>query len=219
MTGKALAVVSICMLGIQFMFTMSSVGLEAVLNQFGYTIMKDVNAASAQSVTISMFLYAGVLGPIVEEVIFRGAVLRSLEKYGKVFAIVVSSILFGLFHGNLVQGIFAVMVGLVLAYVTEEYSIKCAMLLHILNNTVSDLVGLLTKGLGENVACFINFTVFTVAFIIAMIYLIRNRKSIKEYRMDHPTVEKSYRYMFTRIWVVLFIVVEVFLAIGGIEKL
>lgn len=219
MNGRTLAIAAICMMAVQFMCGICSMGAEAGLNQFGYTIMKEVDAASAQSVTISMYLYAGILGPIVEELIFRGAVLRSLEKYGKVFAIVVSSILFGLFHGNLIQGIFAVLVGLVLAYVTEEYSIKWAILLHIVNNTVSDLDGLFVKILGENVATFINITVLTVAFIIAMIYLIRNRKNIKEYRMEHPTIEKSYRYMFTRIWVILFIVAEVFLAIGGIEKL
>jgi membrane protease YdiL (CAAX protease family) len=79
-------------------------------------------------------LYVVVLGPIFEEIIFRGAVLRSLQPYGNNFAIVLSSILFGVYHLVLFQGVFAFFVGLVLAYCTLRFSIKWSMLLHILNN-------------------------------------------------------------------------------------
>ena len=45
----------------------------------------------------TMLLYAGFFGPITEEFFFRGAGLRGLERYGKIFAIVMTAILFGLF--------------------------------------------------------------------------------------------------------------------------
>jgi membrane protease YdiL (CAAX protease family) len=79
-------------------------------------------------------LYVVVLGPIFEEIIFRGAVLRSLQPYGNNFAIVLSSILFGAYHLVLFQGIFAFFVGLVLAYCTLRFSMKWSMLLHMINN-------------------------------------------------------------------------------------
>jgi membrane protease YdiL (CAAX protease family) len=79
-------------------------------------------------------LYVVLLGPIFEEIIFRGAILRSLQPYGNNFAIVLSSILFGAYHLILFQGIFAFFVGLVLAYCTLRFSMKWSMLLHIINN-------------------------------------------------------------------------------------
>jgi len=82
----------------------------------------------------SGILYVVLLGPILEEIIFRGAVLRSLERFGQNFAIVVSSLLFGLYHQALFQGIFAFFVGLVLGYCALRFSIKWAMALHVINN-------------------------------------------------------------------------------------
>jgi hypothetical protein len=82
-------------------------------------------------------LYVVLLGPIFEEIIFRGAILRSLQTFGNNFAIVVSSILFGLYHLILFQGTFAFFVGLLLGYCALRFSIKWAMLLHIANNAVS----------------------------------------------------------------------------------
>ena len=59
-----------------------------------YTTSDSLEDASG---TLAMILYAGFLGPIVEEVIFRGVVLRGFAKYGKVFAIVTSALPFSAF--------------------------------------------------------------------------------------------------------------------------
>jgi membrane protease YdiL (CAAX protease family) len=82
-------------------------------------------------------LYVVILGPFFEEIIFRGAILRSLQPYGENFAIVLSSLLFGVYHLVFLQGIFAFFVGLILAYCTLRFSIKWSMLLHMLNNGIS----------------------------------------------------------------------------------
>ena len=47
-----------------------------------------------------------------------------------------SALLFGVFHGNLVQIPFAFLVGLVLGYVAAEYSLGWCILLHWINNCV-----------------------------------------------------------------------------------
>ncbi|MCL1880220.1 MAG: CPBP family intramembrane metalloprotease, partial [Actinomycetia bacterium] len=87
--------------------------------------------------------YIVLVGPIFEEIIFRGAIMRSLQRYGVNFSIVISSLLFGAYHMILFQSIFAFFVGLLLAYVCQRFSIKWAMLLHILNNGLSVLFLLL----------------------------------------------------------------------------
>ena len=65
----------------------------------------------------SVFVISGILAPIVEEVVLRGGVQKSLQKINPVMAIIVASVIFGALHGNLVQGIFAGIFGLLLGYV------------------------------------------------------------------------------------------------------
>lgn len=136
----------------QFFFIICDNLLEKGLNLIGYSAVADMEAASEISTTVSMFLYASIVGPIVEELIYRGFVLCSFQKYGKVAAIIISSILFGVMHANIPQGMFAFAVGLVLGYVAIEYSIWWAIALHIFNNCIfNDLFGMALSGLNEQI--------------------------------------------------------------------
>lgn len=63
----------------------------------------------------------GLISPIAEEIVFRGLVFNRMRRYYPVFAaIVVSGILFGVYHGNLVQGIYGGCMGILLAYTYER---------------------------------------------------------------------------------------------------
>ena len=87
---------------------------------------------------IFSIFYIVLLAPITEEIVFRGWCINLLKKYGKVVAIIFSSIGFGLFHGNLFQGLSALFVGLVFAYLTIRYeSILPSIILHIINNSLA----------------------------------------------------------------------------------
>lgn len=60
--------------------------------------------------------------PAAEELVFRGIGYLSLrDEMGAAPAAVFSAAFFGLFHGNLVQGIYAAGLGLILAFVMEKY--------------------------------------------------------------------------------------------------
>ncbi len=64
----------------------------------------------------------GILAPLGEEVVFRGVVYGQFKKVMKVpIAIVLSGLAFGLFHGNLVQAVYATVIGILLALVYELY--------------------------------------------------------------------------------------------------
>lgn len=102
--------------------------------EFFRTKSKVVSGTAETSVSLA--LYTAVAAPVTEELLFRGAVLRSLQPYGKRFAIFCSALLFGLVHQNLTQTPFAFGFGLLAGYVAMEYSILWSMSLHILNNAV-----------------------------------------------------------------------------------
>ena len=58
-----------------------------------------------------------MVGPVVEELLFRKLLCDRLKPYGDWVTILVTGMMFGIFHGNLTQGIYAFMFGAFLAYV------------------------------------------------------------------------------------------------------
>lgn len=152
--------------------------------------------ASISTDSWSMFLYVGLGAPIGEEILFRGLILRSMEPFGKKFAIFASALLFGLFHGNLSQAPFAFCVGLVLGYVALEYNIGWAMVLHMFNNlilsdTLARLGDYLPGDLGERLI-WLAIIVFSIA---AVFIVILRRKQIAGYlhrERDDPLCGRAF---------------------------
>jgi len=170
-------------LGGQLLSQLMLIVMELVLNLFGLTIVEGVEALSVDPDNFSLFLYASLLAPVSEEILFRGLIQRSLLPYGKRFAIFCSALTFGLFHGNLIQTPYAFAVGLVLGYVAAEYSIGWAMLLHMINNLlIADSLNRLTLGLPEEAAAIIFWAVLLFFGVAAMIILLAKRKEIRLWR-------------------------------------
>lgn len=220
MTLNAFVKIFFCFMLVQPMFFAAGFLFEEFLNLFGYTNLADIESASAVSTTFSLFLYAAFLGPIAEEIVFRGAVLRFLEKNGKVFAIIVSAILFAFFHSNFTQGVFALFAGLVLGYVAVEYSLKWAVLLHIINNFVfSDLIGRLLATLDPSVSDLISYFLYLFFFVGGVLVLFSKRRKIRDYISRHPTDRSVYFRTFTAFWMVVFVLLNFLMAVTGITPL
>ncbi len=84
-------------------------------------------------------LYSVILIPVVEEVMFRRIVFRILRRWIRFSgAMVVSALLFGAYHGNLVQLVYAALCGVLLAYLYEKYdSILAPIISHMTMNAVA----------------------------------------------------------------------------------
>lgn len=84
-------------------------------------------------------LAVSVLGPILEEMLFRGAITRELLKHYKPMnAILISGLIFGLFHINPAQVLPAMLIGFVLAWLYwRTKSIVPGIVIHIINNSLS----------------------------------------------------------------------------------
>lgn len=67
-----------------------------------------------------LFLYAGILSPIAEELCFRYLMYGRMKKiYGVTIALITSSVFFGIYHMQLIQGIYAFIMGICMAIVYE----------------------------------------------------------------------------------------------------
>ena len=163
----------------QMFFQLGTSLLELILNAFGYTIAPGLESMQTDPGNFSMFLYAGILAPVTEEILFRGLIQRSMLPFGKKFAILVSSLTFGLFHGNLLQTPYAFVVGLVLGYVAAEYNILWAMVLHMINNLVlGDLLYRILIGFPQSTADWIVWGIILAFTVAAVILMIAKRKKI-----------------------------------------
>ena len=178
----ALILLCLC-IGAQLVNTVWVTVLELVMNCFGRSVLTTLEAVSGATDTFSMFLYASIVAPVGEELIFRGYILRSLRPYGKRFAIFASALLFALFHGNLLQAPYAFLAGLILAYVTVEHSILWAMGIHMFNNLVlADLLARLTWNWPDMALGILNMVIFGGCFALSVGILTKRRREVREYR-------------------------------------
>jgi hypothetical protein len=91
---------------------------------------------------IPLLIAVSISAPIFEEIIFRGIIFNDFKKGLPVWlAILTQGVLFGIFHGNWIQGVYATLVGIVLGIVYYKYkSIWAVILLHFSYNTISLLL-------------------------------------------------------------------------------
>ncbi len=77
----------------------------------------------------------GIIGPIVEELMFRKLFIDRLTPYGEAVAIFLPALMFGLFHGNLYQFFYAFFLGMAFSYIyVKTGKIIYSTLLHIFIN-------------------------------------------------------------------------------------
>lgn len=181
-----------------------------VSNWLGISLDAILESGTVDTDTIPMYLYACLLGPVTEEILFRGLVLRSLQPYGKKFAILVSSLLFGLFHGNLMQAPFAFAVGLVMGYVALEYNIYWAIILHLMNNLVfADLIPRLLSLLPVGMDDLILTVFLLICTVAAVVILILRRRDVRDYWKENPTEKGTYSAFFRAPAMIVFLVITV----------
>ncbi|MCI9272890.1 MAG: CPBP family intramembrane metalloprotease [Clostridiales bacterium] len=124
---------------------------------------------------IMLVLCICVVPALMEEFVFRGAVLGSLRKFGDGVAVLGSAALFGLIHGNLVQIPFAFVVGLILGYlVVHTGSMLPGILLHFANNLFSCLLVMASEGLqpeAYNILAYASMLLLLALGAVGLLYL------------------------------------------------
>lgn len=120
--------------------------MGAAMAQFGNLIISIIQVflqSSAYQETFSKVMdgkslaetvyWMGIVAPVAEEAVFRWLVYARLRDYLRMpAAIVISGLLFGVYHGNILQFIYASMLGCLFAYFMEMTgSLYASVLLHI----------------------------------------------------------------------------------------
>lgn len=133
---------------------------------------------------ISGFMTICIVAPIVEEILFRGVLLRGLlqSKFTKpLYAILISSIIFGLVHMNPWQFIGAGFLGAIFGYVYyQTKSLWLCIFLHVLNNSISFYYLVKNETMEASITNTSNYLMVVICLIFAILvgWLI-NKKTTK----------------------------------------
>ena len=168
--GKKINIVSLIFLGII---------ISLLYNVFAYYLdglFFKTGLYSSQNNIITTLIATGIIGPIVEELMFRGIIYNELKlKVAPMKAILLTTFFFAIIHLNVLQIIYTFAVGFLFIFFYEKYKdIKAAIIFHMsLNITTTLFLPLLIKNI-----FILNYIVFLLS-LITLFILFKYTKTLK----------------------------------------
>lgn len=156
-----------------------------------YNVLESFEVLPGAGILDKVIYFVGIaiVPAIFEELLFRKAILNYSKRFGKLFAVLFSALIFGLIHMNLSQGIFAFILGIIFAIIAiKTNSIKITMLLHFLNNGYAALKVIfdgskLVTGILDNIV---------LAFVVVgVIILLKNLPKLKNLNKEDFKINKD----------------------------
>lgn len=173
----------LCTIGIAVSL-MSNIAPTMLTNVFGLFGLSntggDFDFGNSAPSVLMYYLTVAIMPAFTEEFAFRGVILGSLRKYSDGLALVVSSALFALMHGNFVQIPFTFCCGLMFGLlVIKTNSMLPSIIVHFLNNGLSVTFDLLYQYKVMS-ATMVNICYGAIILITSILALIFIKKFIKE---------------------------------------
>lgn len=138
----------------------------------GAPVSNDLNMVVSDTNIWIIIIYMVLIGPIFEELLLRKMLCDRVIKYGQGTAILLSGLLFGLFHGNFNQFFYACLIGGFLAFIyVKTGNVKYTIGLHMMINFMGSVPGgLILKNIDlENLSL---ETLTGPAMILLMLYVL-----------------------------------------------
>lgn len=161
-----------------------------------------------------------IMAPIFEELFFRKLLIDRTIKYGAKLSIILSALLFGLFHGNLSQFFYAFILGLFLAYVyIKTGKIIYTMILHafvnffgsvaslFLNSSVQNIQQISMANIGDITIILVYASILLIAWIVGLYSIFKKYKKLElndSYREVY--LEKPVTTVILNVGMILFII-------------
>lgn len=183
--------------GIKRLGVVFVLGMSAAVSVNVIVSLSQIARFSPKYQQVSEVIYSGglfmeivsavIAAPILEELFFRGMIYKRLRDMINVkAAVVISALFFGAFHGNLVQFVYAFIIGLMLAYVYEKFkTIWAPVIFHIGANLISVLI---TEFMPQSMN---NAAVILGAMLISMVLTFVLLKYVYGYNAGSVPVQKS----------------------------
>ena len=153
-----------------------------------------------------------VAAPIVEELFFRKLLISRMERHGEKAAILMSGLIFGIFHGNFSQFFYAFALGIVLGYIyirTRKIGITIA--LHMLVNLLGGVLAPLAVQNSILLMTLVSLGVIGIAIAGLVLFILQIRKVSLVKRPTQMLGSHWGEYAFVNTGMILFLVAGVIL--------
>lgn len=194
--------------------------MDSVFNAFGIDYsMSDYQLPQGVFGFGLTFLSTAIVPALVEEFACRGIILGSLRKFGDTFALIVSSVLFGVLHGNFEQIPFAFVLGLFLGFtVIKTNSLRVAISIHFFNNFISVFFSYFLDDVSATKQNIIYVIFLLTSLILGMLFLkskINDETLFKiEEAKTESTEKEKYKCFFNSGVIIVFVVLSLIEAVS-----
>ena len=150
---------------------------EAGLFSSQFQYMEEVLSPLGSGSVIMSIITIGIVAPFAEEFLFRGIIYNTLKKKISIkWTIIIQAVLFGVFHGNLIQGSYATLLGIVFGYVTyKTKSLWPAVIIHMVNNLIATMFMYVPSTWFNSILVYVAFLIIGIILITISIKLIKNK--------------------------------------------
>ena len=122
--------------------------------------------APLAELTPQMLTYTIVVAPLIEEGVFRGAFLHLGMRVLPFWIMnLIQAVLFGMYHGNIIQGVYTFLCGLLFGYICKETNLVYVIIIHISLNAFGVYI---SNAFGEGVGMAFQLISFVIAAIIGV---------------------------------------------------
>lgn len=195
-------------LGVSFLM---SILVSLMMSALENVVIFETPDFTAKYTTIDnfvIFIFVVLIGPIMEELLYRGLIFKKLQNYGWWYGAIIVSLLFALGHGNIPQAIGAFFISLVLCLVTfKSDSLIPAIIIHMLNNFIAQI-----SEYNNEVWQYIMSVFILVVALIGLILLIKEFKK-------RPNLQLNYRIsdFFKNVWGIVFLIFMLLMIVSMIK--
>lgn len=192
------------------------------------SLAAEPNLVGMLSNVIGMLL----LAPLFEEILFRGIFFKGVERYGSWFAIIITGVTFGMWHINIGQTLYTIVLGICTSFLlAKTKSIIPCIVLHGIFNLIGTIESLIMSGidldksdnmkymiehipqfLATGIMGLIVFVIIITGFILLIIEICRHKETFQfhDTECSFNTGRKIAIYFTSPITVILYIVLIVF---------
>ena len=146
-----------------------NLAITLIINLIPQSFMNKYNMSVGLATTGNLFLMivaTGIMGPIAEEITFRHFILQPNRRVDEKYAIIISAISFGIMHGNVIQGTYTFVLGLLFAREDiKENNLLPSIIMHITINTSSVFI---SSNWSNELAGLISFECLALAIYVLL---------------------------------------------------
>lgn len=202
--GMLIAGFLICLSFLFFGNLIGQVLMSVVSTLLGKPMVNPVEEVMKNLSTWSIFLTMVVMAPICEEILFRKVLIDRIRLYGDKAAILVSSVVFALSHGNFYQFFYAFGIGLVFGYLyIQTGRLRYTIVLHMMINFLGSIVALY---MGDNQLLLAGYSMCMILAVSAgtVLFFTNQRKLILVPGLIEIWGKGAFQKLFLNLGMILF---------------